>query len=136
MEKNKKMLTPEQIASSLNECFCHCFKGCDDCAMIDRDPISEDCESGLVEMAIDLIREQAKRIAELETEKHWIPVAERLPEPMQHIIAVGRNFPWLASPGPVIDTFVYNPYAYQPWMEYITHWMPWPGFPKEVFGCG
>lgn len=82
MENTKKTLTPEQIASSLDECFCHCFKGCDDCEMIDRDPILEDCECGLAEMAIDLIRDQAKRIAELGTERDWMPLPE-LPKEVQ-----------------------------------------------------
>lgn len=61
-------LTPEQVVSSLDQCFCHCFKGCDTCAMADKSPFLEDCASDLVEMAIALIRNQAKHVAELEAE--------------------------------------------------------------------
>lgn len=107
-----------------------------DCPRWDADECTDRCNAcmadHLIANGVRLESSLEKKQATIEESERWIPVTERLPEPMQHIIAVGRNFPWLDRPGPVLDTFVYNPDAYQPWMEHITHWMPWPGFPKEV----
>lgn len=129
MNPLKKAMTPEQIASSLDECFCHCFKGCDDCAMTDRDPILEDCGGSLAEMAIDLIRTQEKRIAELESERRWIPVAEKLPE---HCVTV------LSYNGVAIGTDFYDE-VFETWysdldrpLPMVTHWRPLPDPPQEV----
>lgn len=61
----------------------------------------------------------------------WIPVTERLPKTMQHIWAVARNIPWLQDGKQHFDAFVYDPEGYQPWMQYVTHWMPIPEPPKE-----
>lgn len=125
MENAKKTLPPEQIALSLDECFCHCFKGCDDCAMIDRGPISEDCECGLTEMAIDLIRDQAKRIAELEAERRWIPVGEKLPEiGVPVLVCAGDRVDVNYREGDVLWGIDYD--------FKISHWMPLPTPPKEI----
>lgn len=114
----------EKLAELLSKAFRPVYEG--------RPATTKDLADFLIANGVRLESSLEKKQATIEESERWIPVTERLPEPMQHIIAVGRNFPWLDRPGPVLDTFVYNPDAYQPWMEYITHWMPWPGFPKEV----
>lgn len=74
----------------------------------------------------ELLIHAADHIAELEAERRWIPVEERLPKDQQTVIAFGPgvNEPealeffegdWFDETGPVMD---------------ITHWMPLPEPPQ------
>lgn len=63
------------------------------------------------------------RIAELEAERRWIPVGERLPEEKQNVLALdktGTAYHWEYSRS-LSNIFV----------GYYTHWMPLPK-PPEV----
>ena len=63
------------------------------------------------------------RIAELEAERRWIPVGERLPEERQNVLALDRTgtaYHWEYSRS-LSNIFV----------GYYTHWMPLPE-PPEV----
>lgn len=68
----------------------------------------------------------AKRLRELDEKQRWIPVAERLPEYGQEIIAYSGN---------VLKPTVYGVHywnkEFDNWAR-ITHWMPLPEPPKEV----
>ncbi|NLH78349.1 MAG: DUF551 domain-containing protein [Acidobacteria bacterium] len=64
-----------------------------------------------------------KRIAELEAERRWIPVSERLPKEKQSVLALDRTgtaYHWEYSRS-LSNIFV----------GYYTHWMPLPE-PPEV----
>ena len=63
------------------------------------------------------------RIAELEAERRWIPVSERLPKEKQNVLALdktGTAYHWEYSRS-LSNIFV----------GYYTHWMPLPE-PPEV----
>ena len=62
------------------------------------------------------------RIAELEAERHWIPVGERLPEERQNVLALdktGTAYHWEYSRS-LSNIFVSD----------YTHWMPLPEVPN------
>ena len=62
------------------------------------------------------------RIAELEAERRWIPVGERLPEERQNVLALdktGTAYHWEYSRS-LSNIFVSD----------YTHWMPLPGMPE------
>ncbi len=78
------------------------------------------------------IYEQAARIAELEAERRWIPVSERLPEDTERMLTI------------VYDAFedttaisILQHYGDGDWFSWdsgryvVTHWMPLPELPKE-----
>ena len=67
----------------------------------------------------------AARIAELEAERRWIPVSERLPEEGHKVLV-------LLTDGAIsIDLIYGNDFLYENWVGDITHWMPLPE-PPEV----
>ena len=79
------------------------------------------------EHPLDMAKEVAEyvnnRIAELEAERRWIPVSERLPEEKQSVLALDRTgtaYHWEYSRS-LSNIFV----------GYYTHWMPLPN-PPEV----
>lgn len=69
------------------------------------------------------INRQSARIAELEAERRWIPVGERLPEEKQSVLALDRTgtaYHW-----------EYSKCLSNIFVGYYTHWMPLPE-PPEV----
>ena len=77
----------------------------------------------------DSLKALVDYIAELEAERRWIPVGERLPEPYEKVIALAKdcmNVDWvlpedLREVGKGAFARLYN----------VTHWMPLPE-PPEV----
>ena len=70
------------------------------------------------------IIELESRIAELEAERRWIPVGERLPEEKQSVLALDRTgtaYHW-----------EYSKCLSNIFVGYYTHWMPLPELPEEV----
>ena len=64
------------------------------------------------------------RIAELEAERRWIPVGERLPEEKQSVLALDRTgtaYHW-----------EYSKCLSNIFVGYYTHWMPLPEPPEVV----
>ena len=62
------------------------------------------------------------RIAELEAERRWIPVSERLPEEKQSVLALDRTgtaYHW-----------EYSKCLSNIFVGYYTHWMPLPEPPE------
>ena len=86
--------------------------------------------SGLYEVAADAMETQQKRIAELEEQQRWIPIAERLPKHGERV---------LVCVGAVFEAFIddegkWQRYYSAPLNEVLgkpTHWMPLPEPPKE-----
>lgn len=89
-------------------------------------------------LAADTIEAQQKRIAELEEERRWIPVTERMPENDNQVLAIvsGRweniTFDhayelasWSAEEGWIMEAWpeLENPE--------VTHWKPLPESVKE-----
>jgi len=70
------------------------------------------------------LEELKQRIAELEEERRWIPVSERLPEEGHKVLV-------LLTDGAIsIDLIYGNDFLYENWVGDITHWMPLPDAPK------
>lgn len=71
-----------------------------------------------------------KRIAELEAERRWVPVSERLPEAETRVLVATptgyMEVDWRFSE-PIIDCGLANFYS----LDNVTHWMPLPE-PPEV----
>ena len=89
------------------------------------------CVHPMVLDALDYINSLESRIAELEAERHWIPVSERLPEENAPVLV-------LTVLGGMFVDFIYgksvvtgNPGFYELDIEDVTHWMPLPT-PPEV----
>ena len=82
--------------------------------------------SGIVERA----SKAESRIAELEAERRWIPVSERLPEAETRVLAATptgyMEVDWRFSE-PIIDCGFANFFS----LDNVTHWMPLP-LPPEV----
>jgi len=75
------------------------------------------------ELKADL-KNKNTRIAELEAERRWIPVSERLPEEKQSVLALDRTgtaYHW-----------EYSKCLSNIFVGYYTHWMPLPELPEEV----
>lgn len=75
--------------------------------------------SGIVERA----SKAESRIAELEAERRWIPVSERLPKEKQSVLALDRTgtaYHWEYSRS-LSNIFVSD----------YTHWMPLPSVPES-----
>ena len=77
-----------------------------------------------------LAAEHLARIAELEAERRWIPVSERLPEAETRVLAATptgyMEVDWRFSE-PIIDCGFANFFS----LDNVTHWMPLPE-PPEV----
>ena len=65
-----------------------------------------------------------KRIAELEAERRWIPVSERLPEFGDVVLVCD-------SKGYVNKDFRYEADGKWKLTDFVRHWMPLPEAPKE-----
>lgn len=102
-------------------------------------PIEDALQSRIAELEKDLSNKEIEytdlwddalalqaRIAELEAERHWIPVSERLPEENAPVLV-------LTVLGGMFVDFIYgksvvtgNPDFYELDIEDVTHWMPLP----------
>lgn len=106
---------------------------------------------------VETLEAQQARIAQLEEERRWIPVGERLPEPGQIVlvhqifswekfedgaeVTIGRLRPVPPDEKPYWEFQHYRPDFRNgtimdndiicPGSEYVTHWMPLPEPPKE-----
>lgn len=87
-----------------------------------------------IDDAADALESQQKRIEELEAERHWIPVTERLPEHSDgHVLVTDgeqvkiscRNACYKTASGELRCAQGYG--SGMP----VTHWMPMPEPPKE-----
>lgn len=97
-----------------------------------------DCVSKLLLEAAAGLEEQRKRIAELEEQRRWIPVAERLPDHSENVLVCVTD-----SFGNVVPEDAYllaqyiagDGWILEMWPEIegpnVTHWMPLPELPKE-----
>ena len=77
----------------------------------------------MYDVVVDENAKANKRIAELEAERRWIPVGERLPEEKQNVLALDRTgtaYHW-----------EYSKCLSNIFVGYYTHWMPLPE-PPEV----
>jgi hypothetical protein len=70
-----------------------------------------------------------KRIAELEAERRWIPVSERMPEDLQSVVIITND----SMTGIVRYLELYGREGFGAWSEDVTHWMPLPE-PPIVYG--
>jgi len=80
---------------------------------------------------LSLIETNEARIAELEAERRWIPVSERLPKenaPVLVLTVLGGMFVDFIHGKSVVTG---NPDFYELDIEDVTHWMPLPT-PPEV----
>ena len=79
---------------------------------------------------LSLIETNEARIAELEAERRWIPVSERLPEenaPVLVLTVLGGMFVDFIHGKSVVTG---NPDFYELDVEDVTHWMPLPQLPE------
>jgi len=67
-----------------------------------------------------------QRIAELEAERRWIPVSERLPENISNVLILSRGEQLIASYHSKYSLW-YVPFVDKP---VVTHWMPLPELPE------
>ena len=92
-----------------------------------------------IDDAADALESQQKRIEELEAERRWIPVSERLPAEWWHkgddMHAEGPMEFIVFIEGALVPTVMYfNGESFIDWygISYnVTHWMPLPEPPKE-----
>ena len=88
--------------------------------------------SGLYEVAADALEIQQKRIAELEKQRRWIPVTERLPEAFVSVLV---NMPG-EKPSPTVregfisNNGVWHSAYFDRESDEVTHWMPLPEPPE------
>ena len=85
--------------------------------------------------AADMLDAQQKRIKELEAERRWIPVTERLPKPFESVLALIPS----EAPLPTVHesyiadhdewVCILTAERYKP--GEVTHWMPMPEMMKE-----
>lgn len=97
-----------------------------------NDPIMDThcVSSKLFERALLKIETQNERIAELEAERRWIPVSERLPEEGQ--IVIGWN--WVSQTVAVVRYHKLTDKFCEYWRGghmKIIYWQPLPQPPKE-----
>jgi len=71
-------------------------------------------------------RNLTARIAELEEERRWIPVSERLPENISNVLILSRGEQLIASYLSKYSLW-YVPFVDKP---VVTHWMPLPELPE------
>lgn len=105
---------------------------CGECPYNSHAISNEPCANGLKFNALDLIRQQQARIAELEAGKTWISVKDRLPDEQGDYLVVRRlpiravTLAWYAGENGwlALDGGFYTD-------EAITHFMSLPEPPKE-----
>ncbi len=78
---------------------------------------------GIMQGRIELL---TARIAELEAERRWIPVSERLPENISNVLILSRGEQLIASYHSKYSLW-YVPFVDKP---VVTHWMPLPELPE------
>ena len=78
---------------------------------------------GIMQGRIELLN---ARIAELEAERRWIPVSERLPENISNVLILSRGEQLIASYHSKYSLW-YVPFVDKP---VVTHWMPLPELPE------
>ena len=101
---------------------CYLCRGC-------KDPHKLKCF--LFGEAADTLEAQQKRIKELEAERRWIPVAERLPEDLCPVLVSLKGLK-KAFVGRYQDSEWWSEGASsRPFMLEVTHWMPMPEMMKE-----
>lgn len=74
----------------------------------------------------DAFHDANARIAELEAERRWIPVSERLPENISNVLILSRGEQLIASYHSKYSLW-YVPFVDKP---VVTHWMPLPELPE------
>lgn len=123
------------IIAAMRCCVASQHTGCKECPAYCR---SANCLNRLHTAAADTIEAQKKRIAELEEERRWIPVTERMPQSDNQVLVIvsGRweniTFDrayelasWSADEGWIMEAWpeLENPE--------VTHWRPMPEPVKE-----
>jgi hypothetical protein len=85
------------------------------------------CDQKAGDKVIDQLR---ARVAELEANNRWIPVSERMPEPMTELMIVydGYIVPWGYYSA---ERLWWKNDQYQLISEKVSHWQLWPELPKE-----
>lgn len=124
-----------EIIAGLRACRSGLPGHCKDCPVYIR---HSGCLDRLHTVAADALEAPQKRIEELEAERRWIPVTERLPEEDTQVVAIvsGRweNITFdraceLASWSADEDWIM------EAWPKFenpnVTHWMPLPELVKE-----
>ena len=114
------MKTNEMIAG-LRNCVTTQFAGCKECPAYCR---SASCLNRLHTAAADTLEAQQKRIEELEAERRWIPVTERLPdEDVRVIVRIDRTV-W--NTAFELDADRRHNGEWVRWGRAVTNWMPMP----------
>ena len=85
-----------------------------------------ECVSKLLLEAAAALEEQQKRIAELEKERRWIPVTERVPEKSTYVLCYWHGHICRCKFWRHHSRFEFNGRLVK-----VTHWMPLPKPPKE-----
>lgn len=118
-----------EIIAGLRNCVTTQFTGCKECPAYCR---SASCLNRLHTAAADVLEAQQKRIEQLEAERRWIPVTERLPNLIPcdagtayseavNVLTDGRKVLTAIWNG---ERFLCDADYWEAWDENITHWTP------------
>ena len=112
-----------EIIAGLRNCVTTQFTGCKECPAYCR---SASCLNRLHTAAADVLEAQQKRIEQLEAERRWIPVTERLPtredaNETGSILAINKDEKY-------VGRWIWDIVAR--WPDEFTDWMPLPQPPK------